>query len=34
MVPNAVHAADFKRQLAEDTKYWKGVLEKANIQFN
>ncbi|RTZ39140.1 tripartite tricarboxylate transporter substrate binding protein [Candidimonas sp. SYP-B2681] len=34
MVPNPVHAADFKRQLGEDTKYWKGVLEKANIRFN
>ncbi len=31
MVPNPVPAAKFKQQLAADSKYWQGVLKKANI---
>lgn len=31
MVPDPVPAAKFKQQLAQDSKYWQGVLEKANI---
>ena len=34
MVPDPVPAAHFKQQLAKDSQYWQGVLEKANITAN
>lgn len=34
MVPNPVPAAKFKLQLANDSEYWKDILEKADISLD